>query len=71
MKGSKVKSGGRSLQAEGRAFGKILGTQELETFQEQKRGVSGQNRVMVLKILSNGAGEENWSEIPEDVWIYL
>ena len=54
-----MKSGGRSLQAEGRTFGKTLGTQELETFQEQKRGVSGQNRVMVLKILSNGAGEEN------------
>lgn len=54
-----MKSGGRSLQAEGRAFGKTVGTQELETFQEQKRGVSGQNRVTVLKILSNGAGEEN------------
>lgn len=55
MKGSRVSS----LQAEGRACGETKVTQERETFQEQKIGASGQNGVMMVRILSHGAGEEN------------
>lgn len=59
MKGSGVKSGGSSLQAEGGVCVGTLGQQKLETSQEQKRDTCSWNGVAVVRILLHEAGEEN------------